>query len=176
MEAQNEIKRTLKQQTSIEVIRGMLAQQEHHSRSSLAESVCQHFGFFDARRRTQTAGCVKALRELELAGHIVLPAALDRGRCGAKSPRRLGEPVEAAHDVPDQVNDVRGLTLIKVDNLAQMRVWNELMIREHPQGAGPLVGAQMRYLIGSEHGWLRGSEVEICVISALRAEHLARWL
>ena len=37
-----------------------------------------------------------------------------------------------------------------------MRVWNELMIREHPQGAGPLVGAQMRYLIGSEHGWLGG--------------------
>jgi len=156
MEAQNEIKRTLKQQTSIEVIRGLLEQQEHHSRSSVAESVCQHFGFFDARQRTQTAGCVKALRELERAGHIVLPAALDRGRSGAKSPRRLGEPVEAAHDVPDQVNDVRGLTLIKVDNLAQMRVWNELMICEHPQGAGPLVGAQMRYLIGSEHGWLGG--------------------
>ena len=30
------------------------------------------------------------------------------------------------------------------------------MICEHPQGAGPLVGAQMRYLIGSEHGWLGG--------------------
>ena len=156
MDAQNEIKRTLKQETSIEVIRGLLAQQEHHSRSSVAESVCQHFGFFDARQRTQTAGCVKALRELERAGHFVLPAALDRGRVGAKSPRRLGEPVEAARDVPEQAKDVRGLTLIKVENLAQMRVWNELMIREHPQGAGPLVGAQMRYLIGSEHGWLGG--------------------
>ena len=51
---------------------------------------------------------------------------------------------------------MHGLTLIKVDNLAQMRVWNELMICDHPQGAGPLVGAQMRYLIGSEHGWLGG--------------------
>ena len=156
MDAQNEIKRTLKQQTSIETIRGLLEQQEHRSRSSVAESVCQHFGFFDARQRSQTAGCVKALRELARAGHIVLPAALDRGGGGAKSPRRLGEAVEAARDVPDQVNDVRGLTLIKVDNLAQMRVWNELMIREHPQGAGPLVGAQMRFLIGSEHGWLGG--------------------
>ena len=156
MDAQNEIKRTLKQETSIEVIRGLLAQQVHRSRSSVAESVCQHFGFFDARQRTQTAGCVKALRELERAGHFVLPAALDRGRVGAKSPRRLGEPVEAARDVPEQAKDVRGLTLIKVENLAQMRVWNELMIREHPQGAGPLVGAQMRYLIGSEHGWLGG--------------------
>lgn len=157
MDAQNEIKRTLKQQTSVEVIRELLEQQEHHSRSAVAESVCQHFGFFDARQRTQTAGCVKALRELERAGHIVLPAALDRGgRTGAKNPRRLGEPVEAARDVPEQASDVRGLTLVKVDNLAQMRVWNELMICEHPQGAGPLVGAQMRYLIGSGHGWLGG--------------------
>lgn len=156
MDAQNEIKRTLKQETSIEVIRGLLAQQTHRSRSSVAESVCRHFGFLDARQRTQTAGCVKALRELERAGHFVLPAAPDRGRAGAKSPRRLGEPVAAARDVPQHASDVRGLTLIKVENLAQMRVWNELMIREHPQGAGPLVGAQMRYLIGSEHGWLGG--------------------
>lgn len=30
------------------------------------------------------------------------------------------------------------------------------MIREHPRGAGPLVGCQIRYLIRSEHGWLGG--------------------
>ncbi len=38
----------------------------------------------------------------------------------------------------------------------QMRIWNELMMREHPLGAGPLVGRQVRYLIGSRHGWLGG--------------------
>jgi len=155
MDAQNEIKRTLKQQTSIEVIRQLLAQNEHKSRSAVAESVCQHFGFFDARQRTQTAGCVKALRELERAGHFVLPAALKRGGT-AKTARRLDRPVESALDVPVRAGEVRGLRLIKVDSVELMRVWNELMICEHPQGAGPLVGAQMRYLIGSEHGWLGG--------------------
>ena len=30
------------------------------------------------------------------------------------------------------------------------------MINDHPQGAGPLVGRQLRYLIGSQHGWLGG--------------------
>lgn len=30
------------------------------------------------------------------------------------------------------------------------------MLEEHPQGAGPLVGRQLRYLIGSHHGWLGG--------------------
>ena len=30
------------------------------------------------------------------------------------------------------------------------------MLREHPLGDGPLVGRQLRYLIGSRHGWLGG--------------------
>lgn len=156
MEKQNQIKQTLSRQGSIEAIRRLLDDEVHANRSSLAEAVCQQFGFLDARLRAQTAGCVKALRELERAGHFVLPAVCVSGRGIGKSPRRLGEPVEAARDVPDQAGDVRGLTLIKVDNIDQMRVWNELMLCEHPQGAGPLVGAQMRYLIDSEHGWLGG--------------------
>ena len=155
MHAQNEIKRTLKQEASIEVVRGLLAQERHTSRSAVAESVCRRFGFFDARQRTQTAGCVKALRELERAGHIVLPTV--NYRCGTpKTPRRLDQPVAIALDVPGQAGEVRGLKLIQVDSLDLLRVWNELMLCEHPQGAGPLVGAQMRYLIGSEHGWLGG--------------------
>lgn len=155
MNAQNEIKRTLNQVASIEVIQGLLAQREHKSRNSVAESVCQHFGFLDARQRTQTAGCVKALRELERAGHFALPAVTPKVR-GLSTPRRLDQPVALAVNVPVQVGDILGLRLVIVDNDDLMRVWNELMLREHPQGAGPLVGAQMRYLIGSEHGWLGG--------------------
>jgi hypothetical protein len=92
---------------------------------------------------------------LERVGHFVLPAALHRGGT-VKSPRRLDEAVPAAIDVPAQAGDVRGLRLVIVDTLDLMRVWNELMLREHPQGARPLVGAQMRYLIDSDHGWLGG--------------------
>ena len=173
MEKQNQIKRTLEEPGSIETIRRLLADGEHASRYSLAEATCQHFGFLDPRMRSQTAGCVKALRELERAGHFLLPAALDRGRAGVKTARRLGEPVEAARDVPAQASDVRGLTLIKVDKLAQMRVWNELMLCDHPQGAGPLVGAQMRYLIGSEHGWLGGFGF---AAAALHLRDRDRWI
>jgi hypothetical protein len=156
MDTQNEIKRTLSQQGPIESIRRLLTEKEHKNRSSLAEAVCQHFGFFDARSRAQTGGCLKALRELERAGHFVLPAVGVSGRGVGKSPRRLGQALDLAHEVPSQAGDVRGLALIKVERVELMRVWNELMVCEHPQGAGPLVGAQMRYLIGSEHGWLGG--------------------
>ncbi|MFQ5730211.1 MAG: Druantia anti-phage system protein DruA, partial [Waddliaceae bacterium] len=44
--------------------------------------------------------------------------------------------------------------LVRTDE--QMRIWNELMINEHPQGVGPLVGRQLRYLISSAYGWLGG--------------------
>jgi hypothetical protein len=155
MDAQNEINRTLKQDASIEAVRRLLADGEYETRATFADSVCRHFGFLDARQRPQRAGCVKALRQLEQAGHIVLPTALHRGG-SVKSARRLDQAVPAAIDVPAQAGDVRALTLVIVDRLELMRVWNELMLREHPQGAGPLVGAQMRYLIGSEHGWLGG--------------------
>jgi hypothetical protein len=155
MQEQSEIKRTLKQQASIEAVRQLLAGKGYETRASLADSVCRHFGFLDTRERPQRAGCVKALKELEQAGHFVLPAALHRGGT-FKSPRRLDQPVAAAIDVPAQAGDVRGLRLVIVEQLDLMRVWNELMLCEHPQGAGPLVGAQMRYLIDSEHGWLGG--------------------
>ena len=158
MEHQNQIKRTLATPESIEVIRQLLADGTHGSRASFARTTCGHFGFVDPRGRAQTAGCVKALCELERSGHFQLPPPGRGGRRKGNigTARRLGEPVPEPREVPALAGDVRGLALIKVHSLEQLRVWNELMACEHPQGAGPLVGAQMRYLIDSEHGWLGG--------------------
>ncbi len=172
MNEQNQVKRALRQQASIEVIRELLAGKEHRSLSSVAESICQHFGLRDARGRSQIAGCVKALRELEGAGHFVLPAPMRKRRTAA-GPRRLGQPVDGAMDVPTVLAELRGLRLVLVETLELMRVWNELMLCEHPQGAGPLVGAQMRYLIGSEHGWLGGFGFGA---SALHLADRERWI
>ncbi len=47
------------------------------------------------------------------------------------------------------------------------------MEHEHPQGAGPLVGRQMRYLLGSEHGWLGAMGV---AASALQLAVRDRWI
>ena len=155
MNTQNQIKRTLSESVNTEYVSGLLDErQEILHRSALAELVCEQFGFYDARGQKQLAGCLKALRELEVAGHFTLPAA--RRSPGRSSPRRLAKPVPLPKEVPAQVDSVRGLELILVATSEQMRIWNELMIDEHPQGAGPLVGRQLRYLIGSQHGWLGG--------------------
>src|SRR5215831_18392282 len=125
MERQHQIKRTLSTPESIAVIRRLLADGTHANRSSVARATCEHFGFVDARGRSQTAGCVKALRELEHSGHFALPAAGPTGRrkSNVGSARRLGKPVPEPRDVPALAGDVQGLVLVKVQTLEQMRLW-----------------------------------------------------
>jgi hypothetical protein len=154
MQPQNQIKRTLSQPESIDIIRSQLASNTHKNRTSLSKALCQHFNFSDARAGLQIGGCNKALRELERAGHFTLPVSCMPKT--VKSPRRLNVAVPEPVDVPALAGDVQGLALVKVASVEQMRIWNEMMICEHPQGAGPLVGCQLRYLINSEHGWLGG--------------------
>ena len=173
MEKQHQIKRTLERPESIEIVRRLLDSNAHDTRSSLTRAVCAHFGFLNPRGVAQSGNCEKALRDLEGAGHFVLPAPRHNNAAGDRKPRRLGEPVDEPVDVPSKAGEVKGVALIKVETLDQMRLWNEMMIREHPQGAGPLVGAQIRYLIGSDHGWLGGFAF------AASSRHLAdrdRWI
>jgi hypothetical protein len=155
MNTQNQIKRTLSQPTNVGYVRELLECKQFLHRSELAEAVCTQFGFLDARGRRQRGGCLKALRELEGAGHFSLPRQVHT-RTGRGAPRRLSEPVAPPTKVPGQAGEVNALCLVQVRTEEQMRIWNELMIREHPQGAGPLVGRQLRYLVGSENGWLGG--------------------
>jgi hypothetical protein len=54
-----------------------------------------------------------------------------------------------------------------------MRIWNELMIREHPRGAALLVGRQIRYLVQSDHGWLGGLSFSS---AALQLEARDKWI
>ena len=151
---QNQIKRTLSTPTNIETIRQLLANEDVRHRTDVAIRACKQFNFYDARGQLQVSSCAKALRQLEKAGHIILPG-VQKNRA-KKSPRRLSEAVPQPVDVPDEVGDIQELRLLLVRTDEEKRIWNELMLREHPLGEGPLVGRQLRYLIDSRHGWLGG--------------------
>ncbi len=152
MFAQSQIKRTLSKPVSISYIANLLDSGEFTHRTELADFLCEEWGFQDARGELQRGGCVKALRELEAAGHFTLPEA--QAKNGPGTPNRLPAAVADPVGVPAQAGEVRGLALILVGSEKHMQIWNEMMIREHPRGHGPLVGRQLRYLIGSEYGWL----------------------
>ena len=108
---------------------------------------------------------------LETEQQIPLPA--PRPHCHRPSPRCLDAPVPAPVDVPAQVRDVEGLRLVVVEDEAQRRIWNTLLAEEHPQGTTTFVGCQVRYLIGSAHGWL--GAVGFCA-SALRLRARDTWM
>jgi hypothetical protein len=154
MNIQNQIKRALSEPETIEYVRRLLEEEEFFSRTELADFLCEEFGFQDPSGQKQRGGCLRGLRELEAKGWFQLPPA--EIQKGPPSPRRLPESVREPESVPGEVGGVSGLELILVEQESRMRIWNELMIEEHPQGSGPLVGRQVRYLIGSAHGWLGG--------------------
>jgi len=155
MDKQHQIKRTLSEPDSVEQVRSLLATGSFAHRSALAVAVCERFGFHGPGGQPQTASCLKALRELEAAGHFLLPAVAGR-REGPGAPRGLPGPVPPPHGVPPEVGAVLGLELVRVRSEAEVGCWNQLMTDEHPQGPGPLVGRQLRYLIQSKYGCLGG--------------------
>ena len=170
MKTQNQVKRILSQPEAISHIRSMLDGNASLTRTTLSDQLCAHYGFFDPRGALQMGSCMKALRDLEHRGHIVLPVSIKRGNA---IPRRLLEAVATPLDVPDQVGDVQGLKITLVESTEHVRIWNEMMFREHPQGAGPLVGRQLRYLINSDHGWLGGLSFSS---AALQLEDRDKWI
>ncbi len=171
MKTQNLIKQTLSQPESVVVIQQILEDNKEAPRSAIAKRVCQHFGFFNALGKPQKSGCLKALRELERVGRFQLPEA--RRQSPQAGPKRCTAPVEQPRNLPSTAGQIQQLQLIRVETDTEVRIWNELMIQEHPRGAGPLVGAQIRYLIGSAHGWLGGLSFSA---SALQLKDRDQWI
>jgi hypothetical protein len=70
--------------------------------------------------------------------------------------RASGQKLPALHTVPPRVDQIEGLRLHLLSGQEDPLhgLWNDLIIAQHPCGDAPLVGAQLRYLIGSDHGWL----------------------
>ena len=156
MEIQNQVSRILRGNLARlrDVLDGAVSQGVG-SLGQVADRVCEAFDFRDGRGRWQRASCCRALADLKAAGHVSLPAG-QPARGGGGRARVLPHPVAPAVDVPGTVDAVGGLTLVLVETGEQRRVWNTLMAHEHPRGAGPFVGPQLRYLVGSAHGWLGG--------------------
>ena len=184
MRTQSQILHTLRAPEAEARLEPIVAHGAFESRTALAREVCAQFGFVDARGSAQITGCLKALEVLETERAIALPA--PRPHPQRPSPRCLDAPVPAPVEVPAQVRDVEGLRLVVVEDETQRRVWNTLLATEHPQGTTTFVGCQLRYLIGSDHGWLgaigfsasalrlRARDTWIGWSDAQRAAHLHR--
>jgi hypothetical protein len=117
------------------------------TRYRLAKEVCERFGWRDARGRLQEMACRKRLIDLERRGKLALPPAR------REPPRRRPDPAPSlAWPVVDgRLDDLGVITLQPVGGgTAASKTWYAMMAAHHPVGAGPLCGAQIRYLIISQ--------------------------
>lgn len=148
MWTQRQVKRTLSTPEGLACIRARVDEGGLLQRTQLADALCADLGFHDARGWPQRASCLAALRDLEAAAQIELPAPR-KGR-----PRSVPSVPEAIGvDVPD-LACLGTLELVRVNDEATRRIWTQLLHHEHPRGAGPFFGPQLQYLIRSEVGWL----------------------
>ena len=160
---------------AVTLIQDWLQNHPDGHRSGLSQHVCESLALRDACGQPRMAGVQKALRVLERRGLWRLPTAHSGPKSGSQKARRLEQPVEHPRNVPSRVDEIRGLRLVLVakGDDASFRIWNELMLGEHPLRDARLVGRQVRYLIDSDHGYLGGIGFGS---SALRLEVRDRWI
>ena len=172
MAIQNQVKRQL--QSHLSEIKNMISCKPDANRTAIAHNLCDLFGFFDARSKPQISSCLKALRDLDSAGLINLPKAT-RGGPQKISPLRLNAPVPEPQHLPQSVENIDNLRIELVEGADQRKIWNEMILREHPLGERPLVGRQLRYLIVSEHGYLGAAGFGSAALTLMDRDEWIGW-
>lgn len=174
MKSTTGIKERLSTPENVALVTEWLAGNKGKTRTRLAREVCEGLGLRDGKGALRIAGTLRALRDLEAEGYWKLPRARPHAS-GRWNPRRLDQAVALPRDVPQRVEQIEGLKLVEVDSShdEHLRIWNELMLTDHPLHDCRLVGRQLRYLIGSAHGWLGGIGFGSC---ALYLESRDRWI
>ncbi len=148
------------------------------SRTQLSRKVCEYLDWRNGVGELKEMSCRLALLKLERKGLIRLPASGTQPRC-APSPFDACEAIAAeAPALHCSLHELGAIELhaIKRGDRKRSRVWNQLMERYHYLGAGPLCGAQIRYLIyHAEYGYLGGLSFSASAWRLAARDHWIGW-
>ena len=125
------------------------------TRWTVVEKFCRMTHWVNAKGKACLSSANIALNRLEGQGLVRLPP-----RGPRKKPQRAralvddGKPLPPLPKLPSSAERISNLVLqlIGDDQDPDHLLWNRLIIRQHPLKEAPLVGAQLRYLIGSDEG------------------------
>jgi len=124
------------------------------SRADLARKVCEWLDWRATNGKRKEVNCRLALVRLRRRGLIDLPPPRRTVRFGGSSltATRLHVPA----NLEGSVQKLRKLELVWVTSKDRERdlQWKKLVATNHYLGYRPLCGAQLRYLIGCEHGYI----------------------
>jgi hypothetical protein len=138
----------------IERIKAAVRDQPQWSRADLARQVCDWLDWRAANGKDKAVSCRLALLRLERRGLITLPAPRCTVRFGGVSFAHTALNVPSS--LKGTVEELCGLKLVLVsaqDGELDLQ-WKKLVATHHYLGYRPLCGAQLRYLILCEHGYV----------------------
>ena len=143
----------------IKLIEQTIASDPQMSRRQLSGQVCQWLHRRSVNGKLKEMGCRTALLKLHRRGKLQLPpprvpAAVFTAKDGANDVQ-----LEECAALDCSLSQLGPVELVAVGSRCSRasKIWRALMQCYHPLGAGPLCGAQLRYLIRSpRHGWLGG--------------------
>jgi hypothetical protein len=140
----------------IERIRSRVQHDPSLSRTRLSREVCEWLDWRDPQGRLRPMSCRVALLKLARSGLIELPDS--RGRppapCRAAN-AHSHETWPVVHSTLAELGEV-WLEAVDARQAVGSRQWWSMMRQHHPLGAGPLCGAQVRYVVHSSAGVLGG--------------------
>jgi hypothetical protein len=170
------IKQKMEREGTLEKIAARLELEPEITRTRLAAKICAELSLMDHKGAPQIGSCLKALGELESKGVLKLPPPkAGYGKYGRM--RRMEGADLTPSGVPSRVEEITdlSLTLVSSKDEQRMRIHNELLIRDHPQGANHVVGRQVRYLVESGHGYLGAVSFGSSALRLEAREHFIGW-
>jgi hypothetical protein len=141
---------------TLERVGATLKQEPQLSRRALSRRVCEWLNWRSATGRLKEMACRVALSKLARRGLLELPA--PRPPAFMSAPRAAHTPAQASPERSPLKTTLAELgrielVLVRSRHSRASRLWRESMQRYHYLGAGPLCGAQLRYLARSaRHG------------------------
>ena len=134
----------------LQQIQNLINQNETMTRAELARQVCDFLGWYRGTGQRKDMSCRVALLKLERKGLLNLPRPT---RVIIRS-KDLGHSISLAElAVTKSVEQIDGLSLVLVTK-HRSTLWKIIIQRYHYLGYTPLVGAQLRYIISSDEGYL----------------------
>jgi hypothetical protein len=143
------------------------------SRAELARQVCEWLSWRTEDGRAKAINCRVALGRLAERGLIQLPAPRRTVRFTAAS--FAGTALYVPSKLEISIQELGGLKLVLVsskDRCLDLQ-WKKLVATHHYLGYRPLCGAQLRYLIGCDQGWLGALAFSA---AALHLKARERWI
>ena len=116
------------------------------SRKELAQTVCEHLGWYTASGRNKVDACLKLLERLEAKGLIGLPAKNESKPISCKQPA-MTDRIRPREQIVGKLSDIGPVHLRLAQGREEISLINEYLHRYHYLGYKKPFGCYLRYFI-----------------------------